>query len=240
MAEDVVWRLAIDAPGELAEWDVGSLGAPEPHDLFPARAPSSGDFSRHIPVTAHSVTTGSHLELESNLEHELLRVLERSNDVAWIVPQPLELHQVGEHQRHHVPDLLSEHVDGSVTIWDARPEERVDELFEIKASFTRAACAAVGWRYEIFHGTATLAGSLNHRWLHDDRRLRPWHTSRLPELRSLFANGPITIGEVMANDDGTGELTSTLWHYLWRGSVGCDLESPIRMATRLEWVVADG
>lgn len=228
-----VWFVAVEAPGRRAEWDWNSLGAPDPRGLLPVRRPSSGDLSRHIPVTAYSVKTGTHHELESMLEHELLRVLERRRDVAWFLAQPVVIHMPGRRGASHTPDLLSVHADGCVTLWDVRPRERVDELFGRKAEFTRAAATAVGWRYEVFHGAPTRVERLNARWLHEARRPRTWHDAKRAELESLIAEGGVTIGDIL--DRGDPALTSTMWHLAWTGEIHCDLTQPIRGASRLAW-----
>jgi hypothetical protein len=237
MSDETVWFVSVEAPGRRAEWDWATVGALDPRALLPVRQPSSGDFSRHIPVSAYSVKTRSHHELESALEHELLRVLEQRDDVTWLVAQPVQLHVPGRRGATHVPDLLSQHRDGSVTIWDARPRERVDELFEVKAQFTRVACEAVGWHYEVFHGMSSRILRLNYRWLHEDRRLRPWHEPKKRELQSLLADGAVTVGVVMGRDDAA--LTSAMWHYAWTGDISCDLESELRATTELTWVGVD-
>lgn len=231
-----VWFVAIEAPGRRAEWDCDSLGAPEPLNLFPVRRPSSGDMSRHIPVTAYSVKTGTHHELESMLEHELFRELDRRRDVVWLLAQPLVLHLPGHRIASHTPDLLSVHDDGAITLWDARPRERVDEQFQDNAALTRKAAAAIGWRYEVFHGAARVE-RLNTRWLHEARRPQPWHETQRAELMSILAgcagSRDANVGDILRRDDP--ELTSTMWHLLWAGEITCDLTQPIRAATRLTW-----
>src|SRR5699024_7521952 len=130
-----------------AEWEWSELGAPDPTELLPTRRPRSGDFSRHIPRLVHSVTTGSHLELESGLEHDLMCWLDMRPDVTWLVSQPVLLHfPIPERRRAviHTPDLLSLQADGSVTLWDARPEGRRDDLFTVKVEMTSQACRSVG------------------------------------------------------------------------------------------------
>lgn len=234
---EVVWFVAMNGAGHRAEWDWATLGGPDPRELCPVRRPMSGDFSRHIPVSAYSTKTRSHHELESALEHELLRELDQRKDVVWLLAQPVQLHVPGRRGATHVPDLLSQHRDGSVRIWDARPRERVDELFEFKTGFTRKGCEVVGWTHEVFHGTAGRPRRLNYRWLHEDRRHRPWHGPKKPELQALLADGPTTVGQVLDRDDA--ELTSAMWHYIWAGDIGCDLGSPFRATTELSWVGAD-
>lgn len=232
-----VWFLSIGRPGFRAEWDWDTLGAPDPRDLLPTRRPTSGDFSRHIPRRAYSVTTGGPLDLESGLEHDLLKWLDLQQHVTWLVSQPVMLHfPVPERRRAviHTPDLLSLHADGSVTVWDARPEERLDELFRVKSGFTAEACRTVGWGYEIFTGLPTPA-RMNLLWLSGYRRRMPWHARWTDVLRTMLDRQPLEVQVVRAEDDGTGELVSTMWHLVALGIISCDLTRPIREDTMLAW-----
>ncbi|MGL5825265.1 MAG: TnsA-like heteromeric transposase endonuclease subunit [Nocardioides sp.] len=239
MTGPVAWFVAVERAGARAEWDWAMLGEPDLRQLYSTRRPSSGDFSRHIPVTAYSTTTGSHHELESGLEHDLLRRLDRDPEVVWLVAQPVLLFGVGGRRGSHTPDLLSRSRDGSVTVWDARPGSRQDELFERKASATEAACESVGWRYQVFTGHATEAERLNELWLAGHRRKRPWHAERGAELLARFPGG-FAIREVYdANDEG-GHLVNTMWHLVWRGDLVCDLTRPLRASTELTWRPSDG
>ncbi|MGL5861861.1 MAG: TnsA-like heteromeric transposase endonuclease subunit [Phycicoccus sp.] len=231
---DVVWFVALERSGARAEWDWAALGEPDVRHLLSTRRPSSGDFSRHIPVTAYSTTTGSHHELESGLEHDLLRRLDRDPQVAWLVAQPVLLFGVGGRRGSHTPDLLCLRRDGSVTVWDARPAQRHDELFDRKSRGTWAACAAVGWGYDVFTGFATPAQRLNELWLAGHRRSWPWHAESGAELLARFPDD-FHIRDVYDASDESGHLVNTLWHLLWRGDLVCDLTRPLRASTELTW-----
>ena len=66
--------------------------------------------SGHIPVYAFSVTTGGHLRLESGLEHDLVRELDRHLDVNWLVAQPCLLRLAARRRGRrleHTPDPLA-------------------------------------------------------------------------------------------------------------------------------------
>lgn len=233
-----VWFVALEAPGRRAEWDWDSLGAPDPRELLQTRRASSGDFSRHTPRTARSVTTGGTLGLESGLEHDLVRWVDQRTDVNWIVAQPVVLHFPVPGRRRaviHTPDLLTSHADGTITIWDARPAARQDELFARKAALTETACRDVGWRYEVFEGLP-VPHRMNLLWLAGFRRPMPWHAQRRAELEKLAARGPVAVSSVHTADDGSGELISTMWHLIWQGTLGCDTTAPIRSNTTLNWI----
>lgn len=170
-----VWFVSVELPGSRAEWDCANLGAPEPRALLPTRRPSSGDFSRHIPRRAFAATAGTSIDLESGLEHDLLRWLDLRADVTWLVGQPVRFHFLKSRQRRevvHTPDLLSQHADGSVVLWDARPNRGRDESFEAKAELTAEACSRIGWRYDVFEGLPTPT-RMNLLWLSGFRRQMP-------------------------------------------------------------------
>lgn len=230
-----VWFVSLERPGSRAEWDCATLGPPDASDLLPTRRPSSGDFSRHIPRRAHAATTGTTIELESGLEHDLLRWLDQRADVTWLVAQPVRFHFPSRGHRRtvaHTPDLLSRHADGSIVLWDARPVERRTDDFVLKAALTEEACQRVGWHHEVFAGLTT-ATRMNLLWLNGYRRPMPWHPEWSREIDSLVRLGPCTLGELRARDDGSGELVATLWHLIATGRVACDLTRPIRDSSTL-------
>lgn len=213
------------------------MGPPAPRELLPTRRPTSGDFSRHIPRRVYSVTTGAALELESGLEHDLVRWLDGRPDVVWLVAQPVLFHFLVVGRRRpmvHTPDLLSLHADGSVNLWDARPEPRQDDAFMLKTELTAEECRKVGWRHEVFAGLPTPA-RMNLLWLNGYRRSAPWHARWTHELESLLRTSPRTVEELRARDDGSGELVATMWHLIATGSIECDRSVPIRDPSVLSW-----
>jgi len=206
------------------DWD-WQKGEPRVQSLAPARRTRADALSRHAPVNMWSLTTGTPLLLDSGLEYELARELDRDRDVTWIVAQPVLL-TFADGSRH-VPDLLSAHADGGVTIWDARPDERRDEKFLRTVELTRQVCSAVGWRYELYAGAET-ARRMNVLWLGTFRHRPDWphHTARARLLAR--AESPVSVSELMALDDGDGHLIATMWHLMWTGDLVIDLDSRIR------------
>jgi hypothetical protein len=111
---DVAWRLRIGRATTIWDW---SLGRPGPQILEPLRRPAFGAASKHVPVRTYVRTVGSHLMLESGLEQDLVRVLDRDPDVTWIVPQPLQLEWGAGRSRRQPRRAESD--DG----FDARPAD---------------------------------------------------------------------------------------------------------------------
>ena len=230
------WHFVYPPSSALRPWD-WSKGAPPVGSLRPVRSTASGSMSRHIPVLAHCRTSGGHLELESGLEHDLVRRLDRDPVVDQLVAQPVVL--VWPDGRRHVPDLLSRSTDGSVTLWDCRPLERTDEIFEEVCDRTLGACEQVGWHYEVFTGLSEVQ-RLNLLWLHSSRRRPRWTDHCRPVLRKLIGEGPVAVDRVLACDDGDGLLVAVLWHLVWSGELVMDLDQPITGGSLVGWGVGHG
>jgi hypothetical protein len=170
------------------------------------RKPRSSEHNRHIPVIAYCMTNGDHVLLESGLEHDLLRRLDREPAVVRIISQPFKLSWRGRGPNEHTPDLLTLCSDGSVSVWDARSPEDQDERFLRAATITREACSAVGWRHEVFSGLGRVE-RLNLLWLHGFRRT-PGQLSTFSRPVMAAAEQPGTqLGDLLSLDAGTGELT---------------------------------
>lgn len=209
----LTWEFSI--AGEPPEqWSWSERGTPPLDQLGPVRRPRSSEHHRHVPVTAYSITNGGFVHLESGLEHDLFRRLERDSTAVRIVAQPFELSWNGSETGSHTPDLLTTRADGVPTVWDVRPPEEQDQDFCEKSAITRQACTLVGWHYEVFAGMEEIE-RLNMLWLYGFRRKPAWAGRH--EIQVCVAVGPggCTLADVFAHDDGSGELISTMWHLLW-------------------------
>lgn len=219
------WRFRPSPEGACVSWDWGD-GPPPVQSLVPVRRTHSSERSRHVPVAAFSMTTGGHIELESGLEHDLLRRLDRLPSVYWLVPQPVELRWSEPHKFRHVPDLLSVDTDGAVTLWDVRNPRRLDEQFVLQSDRTKDACIAVGWKYEVFTGLGTVE-RLNLLWLHGYRRRPPWQAEVEANIVAVAEGRNARLGDLFALDDGTGHATSSVWHLIWSGTLRVDLAAKL-------------
>ena len=162
--------------------------APDVTALQQIRGIPSRRGAGHVPTFAYSVTVGAHLRLESGLEHDLVRELDRRPDVMWLVAQPAKIRVVREQDKRvwHVPDLLSVANDGQVTVWDVRPTGRRDDAFWEVAEASKEACRALGWAYELFGGMSTVRRT-NLMWLTDiDGRCRGIGRRSRKSLRCLM------------------------------------------------------
>lgn len=211
---------------------------PDVTRLRRTRTPKVKAKSGHIPVYAYALTTGTHLHLESGLEHDLVRELDRRSDVTWLVAQPCRLRLPAKRRSRrleHTPDLLSRHDDGTIRLWDVRPRERQDEDFRLKVQLTKEACDQVGWHHEVFSGMSQVR-RINLMWLHGYRRPMPWHAASMRLIRECH-DVTRTIGDLLDLDAGAGHVVSAMWHGIWSGQIEADLELPLRRTTRI--VVCD-
>jgi hypothetical protein len=220
------WRFHID---DETAWD-WALGPPPVRLLQHVRRPTADAMSRHTPVRMVCQTTGSTLLVESALEYEAARSLDRDPNVEWIVAQPVAI--TFEDGSTHVADLLSAHRDGSVVLWDVRPDDRQDEEFQRVAGLTRSECASVGWGYEVF-GTQATARRLNMMWISAYRRPPRWPHTRAARRITETVEGGATVGDVLALDEGDGHTTATMWHLVWTGALDLDLDTPITADSQL-------
>lgn len=215
--------------GPLAwDWEV----PPVVEQMRRVRTPRTHRHSRHLLVQAYSATVGDHLALESGLEHDLVRQLDRLQHTKWLVSQPCRLRLPARRtgrQVEHIPDLLSLSTHGEATVWDVRAGSRQDEDFRIRSELTRQACLAVGWRYEVFAGWTPVFRS-NLIWLTSYRRVMPWYESGLRVIVDSLGS-EFQLGSVLALDSGCGHTTSAMWHGLWSGLLLCDLAQPFATST---------
>lgn len=225
----VSWTFRFDTGPQVWDW---TTGPPDVRALRSIRTPRSTEKSRHIPVQAHSVTLDGPIHLESGLEHDLVRELDRDPDVQWMVSQPvrLGLKTANGRSRVHTPDLLVLGRESAVTIWDVRPVERHDEKFVENRDLTEAACVEVGWGYRVYGGASPVRRD-NVRWLTAYRREMPWYPNARDELLGICREPDATVGAVLKADRGAGHLVSAMWHYAWTGAVAIDLDQPIGRST---------
>ncbi|MDH6247154.1 hypothetical protein M2432_004817 [Mycobacterium sp. OTB74] len=205
-------------------WNWAAQGHPPLDRLQPTRIPRSSKHNRHIPVTAYSMTNGGYLQLESGLEHDLLRKVDRDPAVEGIVSQPFTLFWRGSEDGHHFPDLLTWKTDGSVTVWDARSPDKQTDKFRRAMTITAPACGAVGWRHEVFPGLGRTE-RVNLLWLHGFRR-RPTRADAVQKRICSAVRYPgATLGDLFDCDDGSGELIAVVWHLIWSGVLTIDMDA---------------
>lgn len=227
-----VW--SFDLGGGVVPW-VGSA-PPDVRVLRSVRRIRSRSGAGHVPTLAYSTTIGGHLQLESGLEHDLVRDLDRDPNIAWLVAQPARIRGVARSSNTGglVPDLLSVSDGGQVTVWAVRPEDRQDEKFVAQTKQTDAACAEFGWAHQVFAGMHPTRRS-NLMWLDGFRRTMPWYSEALAHLSADGAYA-VTLEDVLEIDNGHGHVLSAVWHAIRHGAIDCDLDAAFTQETVLRFV----
>ncbi|WP_367280121.1 TnsA-like heteromeric transposase endonuclease subunit [Nocardioides sp.] len=220
------WTFRTAGNAGVWSWDDG---APDPRLLLPVRRPRSGALSRHIPVRAFSMTTGAHIALESGLEHDLLRLLDRDGDASWLVPQPCRVEwPLDGRTKGHVPDLLTADRAGAVTVWDVKSPDRAHSpAFAAVAELSSDACREVGWAYRVFTGL-TPVHRHNLLWLHGHRHNPAGNPHLEAEVLQECASGAV-LGAVLGAS--SPERRAVVWHHVWTGKIRVDLSQPLTAAT---------
>lgn len=226
----VTWTF--QSEGRRTKWGWAE-GPQEIKTLEPVRRPQSGSRSKHVPVRAFSTTVGDHIELESGLEHDLVRVLDRDPGVVWIVAQPVKLswrHSGRRAEKHHTPDLLSVDETDRVTVWDVkRPDATESEEFVLHRVVSEAACRDRGWRYEVFTGLSRIHRH-NLMWLHAYRRRPHWAAAYEDGIVADVVRGA-SLGELVRDSDP--QRVSATWHLIWSGRLVVDLTSGLKANTEV-------
>ncbi|MBZ4521883.1 TnsA-like heteromeric transposase endonuclease subunit [Mycobacterium avium] len=218
--------------GDIVEWCWSDRGAPPLDELVAIRTPRASSRNRHIPVSAYSMTNTGIVHLESGLEHDLVRRLDRDSAIRWIVAQPLRLEWTGTKPAKHTPDLLTVDEFGVVTVWDVRAVDEQDDDFHVKSRVTRDACAIAGWRYEVFSGLG-VTERMNMLWLHGFRRRPPWTDRYEDDIRAMAAASTVTLGALFGADDGSDEVKPVVWHLLWAGDLCVDMNAAWTLHTEV-------
>lgn len=217
------WGLADELPA-VARWR-------------PVRMPRSNAHGRHVPVRAYSITMDAHLSVESGLEHDLVRVLDRDPCVDLILPQPCRF-RFGN-QTEHVPDLLSRDSKGALTLWDVRTPRRMDEAFHSFADRTRDLCRALGWGYELFSGLDDVA-RMNLLWLNGYRHARPLDRGRgTPAAPGCYSRSPASERPALSRRWGRTPHRHPLAPAVERGARGRSRRAPGRLRSDLHAAMTD-
>lgn len=210
---------------------------------------------REIRIASRSVTgtVPSMGAYESTLERDFMEILRFDPSVERFMPQPLTISYVDRsgRTRSYTPDGLIH--------FKQNPEFRtVPVLFEVKyrTDFRkdwkalipkfRAAkeyCIHKGWRFEVFTECEIRTPYLNNvkfLWPYLDRRPTPEAvTEVLRILADLGEADPDLLLCALCHDpDNRARLIPVLWHLVALGTIGCDLNMPLNMRSRI-WALQD-
>ena len=129
----------------------------------------------------------------------------------------------------HAPDYFVRRANGSGLVVDCRPVDRRPERDVAKFEATAAACAQVGWEYQLL-GAAEPIVAANVRWLAGYRH--PRHD--VPEIAGVLRQVFATPTELHAGAAAVGDpiaVSPVLLHLLWRGELLVDLSVPLHAGT---------
>lgn len=124
-----------------AKWDFETT--------LPVRSFPSYRGQSNFPGTYWSSTTGTFLEYESRLEMYDQMIVDFDWRSVAIATQPFFIHgSAGGRPWHHCPDTFVLYADGRKQVRDVKSRKDLED-FKEQFDRTRAACAQVGWDYEV-------------------------------------------------------------------------------------------
>ncbi len=183
----------------------------------------------------YSATARDHVGYESWLERDRLILLDRDPQVAAISSQPFWLHwHDGVRARRHAPDYFVRLADGRARVVDVRAEDDMDEETREHFAATEGACRAVGWEFA-WLARPDPVFMANVRWLSRYRRSRCGRPTEVAEgLLEVFREPKgLWAGAGMVGD--RLRVLPVLFHLLWSGALGTDLEGGLMATDSMVW-----
>lgn len=175
-----------------------------------------------------AATTARHHWFESLYEKLALTALDRDPLVTGIATQPFGIFWSSP-KKTHFPDILIERVDGSRTVVDVRPRERIREEDAETFARTSALCSGLELDYRLF-ADLTRVEELNLRFLAGYRYER-WACPAT--IAAVLATH---VGEVRALENWLPALEGTaiparglLLAAIWHGAIDVDLSVRLEM-----------
>lgn len=235
LSADVPRMLFVDEDGVSRVHDVSDDLSAEPLEKAqPVRDFFSWPGKRNYEGAWWCSTTRRLVRFESLLERQAITWFDFDKSLVGMSSQPLALlwprGTVGP--SWHVPDLFMRRLDGTASVVDVRPSDRIDADARRQFSRTRDACETVGWAYEIFTG---LAGQVeaNVRFLAGYRidRCRPTDLEQTQLQRVFHGGRPLDEGiDVLIAEAGVARALGLvhLYNLLWRQVLRINLELPMR------------
>ncbi len=182
-----------------------------------------------------AATTSGHVGYESWLERDCLILLDRDPRVVGIASQPFWLHwQDGPALRRHAPDHFVRLADGRARVVDVRSADRLDERTGEAFAATRRDCEAVGWEFA-WMGTPEPVFMANLRWLARYRRTRSGRPEGVAASLVEVFEEPLPLWSGAGRVGDRLQVLPVLFHLLWSGRLGTDLESAVLGADSLVW-----
>ncbi|MDN4517184.1 TnsA-like heteromeric transposase endonuclease subunit [Mycolicibacterium austroafricanum] len=238
MTETAVVLVRLPGAG-VASWPADSPLAGIPVETAePIRQFYSWPGKRNYDGRWWSSTSGRHVVFESLLERDALMMADFSTEVVAVCAQPLAFlwPRGTAHAAHHVPDFFVRLSCGDGRVVDVKHVDAVAGA-RLQIALTAAACAEVGWQYEIFTGSdCAPALDRNVRWLSGYRhdRYRPQRSVLRAIDEAFGCPTPLREGASRAAAgcaSSVGTVLGHVYHCVWTHHLRADLSVPLTMTT---------
>ncbi|MBA5846875.1 TnsA-like heteromeric transposase endonuclease subunit [Gordonia amicalis] len=178
----------------------------------------------------------SHIWCESGAEEFAMIVADRDPSVVAYRAQAIEfVWPLESPHASHVVDRIDFLDDGGIRLVDVHRTE--DDEFEEQAALTRAACAAIGWQYQVFYGLPRPVTE-NLLFLCPDRHT--WVIEGRQDLLAAVlaaAASPIVIVDLCerVRPDAPFVVLPIVYHALWHHMLSMNLTVPLRTSMTYVW-----
>lgn len=205
---------------------------------------------RDIGVSTRGVTgtVPSFGKYESSLERDLMEILRFDPGVDRFVSQPLTIQYLDRDGRLRIYTP-----DGLIHFKPTATAREIPVLFEVKyrADFrkdwkilmpkfraAKAYCSGQGWRFEVFTEREIRTPYLDNvkfLWPYRERvpsaDLPPWVLETLSDLDE--ADPDLLLCALCRDQTNRARMIPVLWHLIATGAIGCDLNVPLTMRSRI-------
>lgn len=230
LPEEAIRRgsLEVKYDGVVRRVDLADLAALAPARLGLIRTSPSYKDKPNYSGYYWAATTGRHHWFESLYEKMALTALDRDPAVTGIATQPFAILWASP-KKEHIPDILVERADGSRTLVDVRPREKIRARDAETFARTSASCELLEVDYRLFSDLSRIE-ELNLRFLAGYRYKR-WRcppmvadalSKRAGEIRKLEDWLSVLEGSDIPS---RGLLLAAIWH----GAIEVDLSVRLEM-----------
>ena len=186
---------------------------------------------------------------ESTLERDFMEILRFDSDVLEVSPQPLTIEFLGKdgQSKQYSPDGLIEfntELGLSPILFEVKYRQDFRDNWKELIPRFRAAkryCADRGWQFEVY-----TEREIRTPYLHNIRFLFPYRERDFPEsiitwvlatLSDLSVADPDLLLCCLAKDKSNrAKLIPVIWHLVAKEAIGCNLDEPLTMRSRI-WEV---
>jgi len=208
---------------------------------------------RKIQTNARSVTgeVAGFGQYESTLERDLMEILRFDPSVHQFTAQPLKIPYVAPDGTPgtYTPDgfvLFKQHLPKFPILYEVKYRADLRKDWRALMPKFRAAkqfCLVRGWRFEVYterHIRTPYLGNVKFLWPYVERK--PSDAMKDHVLRILWdleqADADLLLYALCRDATNRALMIPVLWHMVAIGDIGCDLNVPLNMRSKL-WAVRD-